>query len=447
MAVGDIVRDSTGVQIGIVQSITTATAAVLTGNAAIAVDDATLVAEWEFAYLFPAPSTSAYTTARGGSNDEMHIVIIDAGGEFSGTKGTIIERFSFASKAVDAKNFDGTSNYYVDVVNRQSQYLWWTDHPASTNWGSAATGTAFTSLVAPVTTRLVGGVGGSPVDADIIAGYSLFTNDEEHDISLIITGGHSLNVKQYAISNIAETRKDAVAFVSPQLTSVLNNIGQEASDIEQDRNQLPSTSYAFFDSGWKYQYDRYNDKYRWIPLNADIAGLCASQDEYFTSPGGVVKGQIKNCVKLAYSPQKTDRDDLYQVGINPVITTPGQGTYLFGDKTLLSKTDAFDRINVRRLFIGLEKSIAKSAKYMLFEFNDSFTRRRFKNMTEPFLRTVQAKRGIARFVVKCDETNNTADIIDSHQFVGTIYIQPASSINWITLNFTAVGASVSFETL
>jgi len=250
---------------------------------------------------------------------------------------------------------------------------------------------------------------------------------------------------------IAETRADCVVFVSPQdvgTGDIIIASGSDATDaIIEYRDALPSTSYAVMDSGCKYQYDRYNDRYRWVPLNGDIAGLCArtdyQQDPWF-SPGGLNRGQIKNVVKLAVNPSKTDRDNLYKAGVNPVVTFPGQGTVMFGDKTLLAKPSAFDRINVRRLFIVLEKSIATAAKFQLFEFNDSFTRAQFKNLVEPFLRDVQGRRGITDFVVKCDNTNNTGEVIDSNNFVADIFIKPNRSINFITLNFVAARSSVSF---
>jgi len=271
------------------------------------------------------------------------------------------------------------------------------------------------------------------------------------DVNLLVTGPWGLTVSKYIIDNIAETRRDCVAFCSPSLAAVYNNVGDEAADIIAERVAgafNANSSYGVLDSGWKYQYDKYNDKYRWVPLNPDVAGLCARTDniaEPWFSPGGLNRGQIKNVVKLAYSPDKTDRDELYKKGINPVVSFPGEGTVLFGDKTLLAKPSAFDRINVRRLFIVLEKAIALAAKYQLFEFNDAFTRSQFRNLVEPFLRDVQGRRGIFDFRVVCDETNNTGEIIDTNQFVADIYIKPARSINFMTLNFIATRTGVSFN--
>ena len=249
------------------------------------------------------------------------------------------------------------------------------------------------------------------------------------------------------VIGIAEARRDAVVFVSPPYADIVNTTGQ-ADKLVTYRNQLTSSSYAVLDSGWKYQYDRYNDKYRYIALNGDIGGLAARTDyisDPWFSPAGYNRGVIKNVVKLAFSPTKTDRDTLYKSGVNPVVTFPGQGTLLFGDKTLLARPSAFDRINVRRLFIVLEKSIATASKFQLFEFNDAFTRGQFKNIVEPFLRDVQGRRGITDFKVVCDETNNTGTIVDRNEFVADIFIKPARSINFIQLNFIATRSGISFE--
>jgi hypothetical protein len=284
--------------------------------------------------------------------------------------------------------------------------------------------------------------------------WDKFKSAEEVDVSLLIGGkgrGGSADEQSsaYIINNIAESRKDCVAFVSPGKSLVVNNTDKtEEIDVGNWRNELPSTSYAVADTGYKYQYDKYNDVYRYVPLNGDIAGLCAYTDtvkDAWWSPAGYNRGQIKNVVKLAFNPDKAKRDILYKAGVNPIISTSGQGTILFGDKTLLNRPSAFDRINVRRLFIVLEKAIATAAKSTLFEFNDEFTRAQFKNMVEPFLRDVQGRRGIYDFRVVCDETNNTPEVIDRNEFVGDIYIKPARSINFIQLNFVAVRTGVEFS--
>ncbi len=409
-------------------------------------------AAWAYKSEFDsAPSTSTYASSVGGSNDEVHIIVIDEDGLWTGTQGAILEKFAFASVASDAKKSDGTNNYYRDVINSRSEYIYWMDHPAAgTNWGQTAAGRAFVNASADVS--LSGGVDDlTATDGQLQTAWALFADDNQYDISLLPLGKVSASVANYVISNVAETRLDCVVFVSPQdMTSgdVIIGTGSAATDkIIAYRNALPSSSYAVMDSGFKYQYDRYNDKYRFIPLNGDVAGLCARTDyqaDPWFSPGGLNRGQIKNVVKLAVNPTKTDRDNLYKSGVNPVVTFPGEGTVLFGDKTLLAKPSAFDRINVRRLFIVMEKAIATAAKFQLFEFNDSFTRAQFKNLVEPFLRDVQGRRGITDFVVKCDESNNTGEVIDRNEFVADIFVKPNRSINFITLTFVAARSAINF---
>jgi phage tail sheath protein FI len=401
-----------------------------------------------------APGTSSYVSSVDGSNDELHIVVYDTLGAWTGIPGTILEKYAFVSKASDARKSDSANNYYKDVINTDSRYVWWADHDAEgANWGTPAAGQDFDTLSEVKDYQLTGGVDDlSPSDGNLMSAYELFANDELYDISLIPVGKASAVVAEYVINNVAEIRKDCLVFVSPQNIStgeVIVGSGDTAvDDLNAYRNELPSTSYAVLDSGYKYQYDRYNDKYRYIPLNGDIAGLCARTDntnDPWWSPGGLNRGQIKNVVRLAVNPSKTDRDNLYKNGVNPVVSFPGQGVVLFGDKTLLSRPSAFDRINVRRLFIVLEKAIATAAKFQLFEFNDSFTRAQFKALVEPFLRDVQGRRGVIDFRVKCDDTNNTGEIIDRNEFVADIFIKPNRSINFITLNFIAARSSVSFE--
>ena len=278
--------------------------------------------------------------------------------------------------------------------------------------------------------------------------YDYFANVDGVDISLVISGPSGAAVASHLISNIGETRKDCLVFLSPEREDVVDNAGDEATDIIAYRDTLTSSSYAVMDSGWKYQFDKYNDVYRWVPLNGDMAGLCARTDNQrdpWFSPGGTTRGVVKNVIKLAYNPTKADRDNLYVKGVNPVVTFPGEGTILFGDKTLLSRPSVFDRINVRRLFIVLEKAISRAARSSMFEFNDQFTRAQFVALIEPYLRDVQGRRGITDFRVVCDDTNNTAEIIDRNEFVGDIYIKPARSINFIQLNFVAVRTGVSFD--
>ena len=291
--------------------------------------------------------------------------------------------------------------------------------------------------------------------------YDEFRSSEDVDISLImqgkprggttVSGGETIEnfqLANYIIDNICEIRKDCVVLISPDRSKVLNNYGNEAESLVNFRNVLRSSSYGIMDSGYKYMYDRYNDLYRYIPLNGDVAGLCVRTDQTrdpWFSPAGFNRGQIKNIIKLPFNPRKAERDLMYPNGVNPVVSFPGQSTILFGDRTLLNKPSAFDRINVRRLFIVLEKAISVIAKFSLFEFNDAFTRSQFKNLIVPYLRTVQGRRGITDFLVVCDETNNTPDVIDRNEFVGDIYIKPARSINFIQLNFVAVGTGVQFS--
>jgi phage tail sheath protein FI len=328
------------------------------------------------------------------------------------------------------------------------------DHPTvGTNWGTFATGKTFVNTSSALTVSLAGGTNDfSATAAERQAGYALFANAEQYDISLVLAGRAGTAVANYIINNICETRLDCVAFISPEDTVsgdiIIGSTSTQVDAIVAYRDALPSTSYAVLDSGYKYQYDRYNDVYRYVPLNGDIAGLCARTDftnDPWFSPGGLNRGQIKNVVRLAFSPNKTQRDTLYKKGVNPVVTFPGEGTVLFGDKTLLAKPSAFDRINVRRLFIVMEKAIATAAKFQLFEFNDGFTRAQFKNLVEPFLRDVQGRRGITDFVVKCDESNNTGEVIDRNEFVADIFVKPNRSINFITLNFVAARSAINFS--
>ena len=415
--------------------------------------DSSDYATWAYKDQFDyAPSATAYGTAAGASVDEMHIIVIDEDGQFTGTAGTILEKFSGVSKASDAKDSVGQSNYYKTVINQRSQYIWWCDKPAAitNNWGSLAQGVTFTSdhTEAEATVSLTLGVNGTTAAGDLQAAFLLFANDELVDVNLIFVGDASATVGDYVIDNVAEVRKDCMVFVSPAADSVVNNVGSEATAIVAEVSSYTRSSYAVFDSGYKYMYNRYYDQYVWVPCNGDVAGLCAATDNIadpWFSPAGLNRGAIKNAVKLSYSPNKTDRDTLYKAGVNPIVGFPGSGIVLFGDKTLLEKPSAFDRINVRRLFIVLEKAIATAAKFQLFEFNDAFTRAQFKNLVEPFLRDVQGRRGIYDFRVVCDETNNTTQVVDSNQFVADIFIQPAKSINFIQLNFIATRTGIAFE--
>lgn len=406
-----------------------------------------------------APGTSDYVAgvASSAAYDEMHIVVIDKNGRFSGSANSVLERYGYVSKAPDAINDDGSSNYYVNVINEKSKYVYIMSHPmgmtTGNNWGVPATSNTSIAYEANVqySVALSSGITSSPTSANLISGFDKFKNPEEIDVSLILTGdiGSNSTIASYIVDNICEVRKDCVAFFSPRASDVVNQAaGTEANSAVTFRNQFNSSSYAVMDSAWKYQFDKYNNVYRWVPLNGDIAGLCARTDyerDPWFSPAGFTRGSIKNAAKISWNPTKAERDLLYKNGVNPVVTFPGEGIVLYGDKTLLAKPSAFDRINVRRLFIVLEKAIARASRYSLFEFNDEFTRAQFVALVEPFLRDVQGRRGIYDFRVVCDETNNTPEVIDRNEFVGDIYIKPARSVNFIQLNFVAVRTGVAFD--
>jgi Phage tail sheath protein subtilisin-like domain/Phage tail sheath C-terminal domain len=481
-AIGDYVtvgNSTIGIQylklIDISNAVSNSTASVVTltfedpYRLAANTNDATMTRNWEFFNVVDAaPGQSDYVAQFGNTAamDELHVVVVDEGGKFTGSPGTILEVFRGLSRAIDAKSNEGATIYYKTVINETSKYIWWAND--STEALSALSADVESSTnEAPITISFTGGNNGynesSPPLSVITAAYDLFQSVEDIDISLVLQGkpiggttvdmqtGYTVNnfqLANYIIDNICETRKDCIALITPDDNAVKANPGNESAHLVAWRNALRSTSYAVLDSGYKYQYDKYNDMYRYVPLNGDVAGLCVRTDitnDPWWSPGGFNRGQIKNIVKLRYNPRKADRDILYKNNINPIVTFPGQGTVLFGDKTLLTKPSAFDRINVRRLFIVLEKAIAQAAKYTLFEFNDTFTRAQFKNLVTPYLRDVQGRRGITDFKVVCDETNNTPERIDRNEFWGDIYIKPARSINFIQLNFVAVRTGVQFS--
>jgi hypothetical protein len=406
---------------------------------------------WTYAgYFNGAPGTSQACTDAGGSGDELHIVVVDTNGLFTGVKGTVLEVWPYLSKASDSTDALGNSNYYKNVIFNNSKYVYAVDpvsySTTSASWGLSLA-TTFASLSAATTIAMADGTDATPTTGNLQTAFNLFSNADEVDISLIVTGDANVTV-QGTVIDIATTRKDCITFVSPPSANVVNQTGNEATNILAWNTSLnKSTSFAVADSGWKYMFDKYNNVYRWVPLNGDIAGLCVNTDNVrdpWFSPAGFNRGNLKNVVKLAWNPSKTQRDTLYAKGINPVGTFPGNGTVLYGDKTLQAKPSAFDRINVRRLFIVLEKAVANAAKYSLFEFNDEFTRAQFVALVTPFLRDIQGRRGIYDFRVVCDNTNNTSQVIDANQFVGDIYIKPARSINFIQLNFVAVRTGVDF---
>ena len=413
-------------------------------------------ANWTYSSSFSgAPGTSDYAVGLGATaaNDEMHIVVIDEDGVISGTAGTILEEFAFVSQASDAKKADGTSNFYKDVVNNNSEYVWWIDHdPQLSNAGSSISG-GQTSFAGQTTVQADSLSGGSddnaPLVGEIASGYDLLEDAETVDVNLLfsVPDANGANTLANDLISIAAARKDCMAFVSPPIEDTVGS-STPAADVKAFADTLTSSSYAAVDSSALYVYDKYNDVYRWIGAAGHQAGLCANSDrvaDAWFSPAGVNRGQLLGVTKLAFNPKKADRDTLYKARVNPIVSLPGQGTLLFGDKTLLSRPSAFDRINVRRLFIVLEKAIATSAKAQLFEFNDEFTRAQFRNLVEPFLRDVKGRRGLTDFLVVCDETNNTGQVIDANRFVADIFIKPARSINFITLNFIATRTGVEFS--
>lgn len=418
--------------------------------------NASAFSSWTYKSYFPAaPNTSSYVAGVGGANDQFHLVVVDEDGSFSnGVKGTVLEVYPYLSKAVDAVNDDGSSSYYRTVLRNQSRYIYALGAPDYANtgnsWGQSST-TSFGGVIldgaSGFSASLANGSTISTSDSDITTAYSEFTNPDIVDISLVISGDANNAVQQYLIDSIAAARKDCVAFISPPST-VYTSSTPETVVTDWITTLARASTYAVADSGWKYQFDKYNNVYRWLPLNADIAGLCVRTDQTndpWFSPAGTNRGAIKNVVKLAWNPNQAQRDTIYSVGVNPVVSFPGQGTILYGDKTLVTQPTAFSRINVRRLFIVLEKAISTAAKYSLFELNDEFTRSQFISIVEPFLRDVKGRRGIYDYRVVCDTTNNTPAVIDANKFVGDIYIKPARSINFIQLNFVAVRSGVQFS--
>ena len=427
------------------------------------VDNAKFQRYWEYYFNFAnAPTTTDDVSAAGGSNDEMHIVVVDEDGGITGTAGEILETFEGVSQASDAKDSSGNSNYYADVIYRESKFVYVKDHDTTlSSAGSTKTGTTFdnvsTQTITTPTYSLANGTDDfAATNAEIATAYEKFNDAENVDLSLLICGPSQTgadatgDTKATAVMDIANDRKDCVAFISPARADVVGvaNAITQTENVISFADGLPSTSYAVIDSGYKYMYDKYNDVYRFVPLNGDTAGLCARTDviaDSHFSPAGYNRGQIRGAVKLAFNPNQSQRDELYKARVNPVVAFPGQGTVLFGDKTAQAKPSAFDRINVRRLFITLEKAISTAAKFQLFEFNDEFTRAQFRNLVEPFLRDVQGRRGLTDFSVVCDETNNTGDVIDRNEFRADIFVKPARSINFIQLNFVATRSGVAFS--
>ena len=459
-----------------------------------------------------APGTSAWATQNGrGTADELHVAVYDTTGDITGfdvdsngeRTNAVIETFGRLSKNPSGKTAQGNNNYYPDVIYRQSEFVFWMDHNTSgANWGTDVDGAAgsiilngtdgsstdagdnivfdrtdsgntdlgdevllesgtsgYSVLDTPTKNELGSGTDDYSVSAgELKTGYGKFEDTESLDVNLVLGGpgggaGDSASDQDThvtMITDLVEKRRDCVGFVSPYRAATVNvtSTVTQTSNVKTAFDLCPSSSYMVFDSAYKYMYDKYNDVYRFVPMNGDTAGLCAFTDrvaDAWFSPGGYNRGNVRGAIKLSYNPTKADRDILYRARVNPIVNFPGQGVVLFGDKTALTKPSAFDRINVRRLFLVLEKAIATASKFQLFEFNDEFTRAQFRSLVEPFLRDVQGRRGITDFSVVCDASNNTGFVIDRNEFVADIFIKPARSINFITLNFIATRTGVAFS--
>ena len=415
-------------------------------------------AAWAYKGEFDAaPGTSAYASARTGSGDECHVVVVDEDGEFSGTVGTVLERFAFVSMASDAKATDGTSNYALDVINSGSNYVWlahWDgDLTTLSNAGTAASGTTFGNPSAAISKSLTGGVdSGSLATAQVATGFDLFEDTDTIQVDFLIAPGMASSGDQVTVVNdltgiAGTTRRDCVVVTSPDRAAVVNN-ATPVTATTTTVGSFNSSSYLIVDNNYLKVYDKYNDQYVFIPAASTTAGVMAATDANaapWFSPAGQRRGQYFGVTALSYSPTKTERDTLYKAGVNPVANIPGQGILLFGDKTFLNRPSAFDRVNVRRLFLVMERAIAAAARNVMFEFNDEFTRAEFVNIVEPFLREIQGRRGITDFKVVCDATNNGAAVVDRNEFIANIFVKPARSINYVTLNFVAVRTGVDFE--
>ena len=439
----------------------------------------------------PRPGTSQFAANAGGHRDELHVVIVDVDGKITGTAGAVLERFVGASKASDAKTSVGETNYYPEIIKQRSAYVYWAEHetgvfnatstPSDGNWGLSATSRQFNLLRSTAGTtdypagrttvgsdnnatyyyRLTDGAdyaasGGeyTLTNADLATAYGLVEDPESQTIDYILTGPSGADdaaaiAKITSLTNIVEERRDCLLFVSPRRGNIVgvSNSTTATDNIVKFMDQLPSSSYSVFDSGYKYIYDKYNDVYRYIPCNGDTAGLClqtTEEAEPWFSPAGFQRGILRNAIKLSFSPNKTQRDTLYANRINPIVSFPGQGVVLYGDKTALGFASAFDRINVRRLFLTIERVISGAARSQLFEQNDEAQRSLFLNIVEPYLRDVQGRRGVTDFLVKCDNDNNPPEAVDRGEFYAEIFVKPTRTINYITLTFVATRTGVAF---
>ena len=448
LTVGDVVVIS-GRSIK-VAAVTNATSFTLASAHITGATGATVTRRWEYFDSFDAaPGTSTYASDRSGVNDEMHIAVVDEDGLITGVAGTVLEKFGSVSKGSDARKSDGGSNYYKDIINTTSTYVRWTDHDAAgTNWGTTVTGKTFTAVTSPKNYSLAGGSDGSAAtDAQRIDAFAKFKNKQNVPVTLIPMGASSATVINTVIADVAEARKDVVVTFSPEKADVVNNADGEVDDIKAFADTVTRSTYAVMDGNWKYQYDKYNDTYVWVPCAADVAGCMARTDAErapWFSPAGYANGRILNAVRLAWNPNQTERDLLYKHAINPIFSEPGRGVVLFGDKTFTTKPGSFSRINVRRLFIELQKNISGLAGNLLFEQNDDATRAGFVNAVEPYLRSVQGQRGLTDFRVICDASNNPDAVVNANEFIADIYVRPISSINFIQLNFVSVRGAAAF---
>jgi phage tail sheath protein FI len=413
-------------------------------------EDETAFATWDYASSFDAaPGTSDYADARGGADDEIHVIVVDEDGEITGVAGTVLEKFTAVSKASDARGIEGGTNYYRNVINNTSKYIRWANHPVGGNWGGLAT-TTFTDGSGDFEVSLAGGTDGAAVtQGDRAQGYGLFANKANINVGVLITGQADATTINSVIA-LAEARKDCVVVFSPERADVVNNAGDEATDVAAFADTVTRSTYAIMDGNWKYQYDKYNDTYVYVPCNADVAGCIARVDlnsAPWFSPAGYANGRILNAVRLAWNPTEAERDTLYKTAVNPIFSQPGRGVVLFGDKTFTTKKTSFSRINVRRLFITIQVAIGDTAGDLLFEQNDASTRAGFTDIVSAYLRTVQGNRGITDFRVICDDTNNPEDVVNANEFIADIYVRPIASINFIQLNFVSVRGSAAFAEL
>ena len=485
-----IVKDKGSIDFAAADSITdTNSTAVSISSVRVEYDEREYLPSQKWVNVAPRPGTSSFATANGGFRDEMHILVVDIDGKITGNTGTLLERFIAVSKASDGKTSVGEANYYVEVVQQKSEYIYWgehetglfdvdsasgvfggastvsfdlflssagsTDYPAgATTVGSKANATYYYRLESGAD-YAVGSGEYTVAQGDVTTAYGLLEDPESQTIDFILTGPSGSDdaaalAKITSLVSIVEERRDCMLFVSPRRG---NLIGVSSAATQTDNliaffDQLPSSNYMVFDSGYKYIYDKYNDVYRYVPANGDIAGLCLQTTEVaepWFSPAGFQRGIVRNAIKLAYTPNKSQRDRLYSARINPVVSFPGQGIVLFGDKTAQGFASAFDRINVRRLFLTIERVISGAAKAQLFEQNDEAQRGLFLNIVEPYLRDVQGRRGVTDFLVKCDESNNPPESVDRGEFNAEIFVKPTRTINYITLTFVATRTGVSFS--